>query len=129
MLDQFLEDEVRPKRKPSTAAVYAQYVTNIIKPEIGTLKASGVTKTDVARLHRKVGRTRQTTANRVVAVLSSAFSFAGSHGIVDEGFNPAAKGIVKFKEHGRERFLSSEELQRLGNCPSTSGDKWAGLEG
>lgn len=127
MLDQFLEEEVRPKRKPSTASVYAQYIKNILKPEIGTLKANAVTKADVARLHRKIGKTRPTTANRVVAVLSSAYSFAGSHGVVDEGFNPTVKSVVKFKEHGRERFLSTDELQRLGAAlrqGETNGFPW-----
>lgn len=113
MLDQFLDDEVRPKLKPSTAAVYAHYAKNIIKPELGTTKANAVTKADVAKLHRKIGKTKPTTANRVVAVLSSAYSFARSHGVVEQDFNPT-KGIGKFREQGRERFLSMEELQRLG---------------
>lgn len=34
-------------------------------------------------------------------------------GLVPEGHNPA-KGIQKFKEQGRERYLTSEEFSRLG---------------
>jgi integrase len=113
MMDRFLADEVRPKLKPSTASVYAHYVRNLIKPELGTTKVNAVTKADITKLHRRIGTIARTTANRVIAVLSSAYSFASSHGMIDEGFNPT-RGVGKFREQGRERFLSSDELQRLG---------------
>ena len=35
-------------------------------------------------------------------------------GLIPEGQNPA-KGIKKYREEGRERFLTSEELARLGD--------------
>ena len=36
-------------------------------------------------------------------------------GLIPEGQNPA-KGIKKYREQGRERFLTSEELARLGDA-------------
>jgi integrase len=41
------------------------------------------------------------------------YSFAGKSGHLPEGINPA-RGIEKYREQGRERYLTSEELQRLG---------------
>ena len=41
------------------------------------------------------------------------YAFAGKHGLVSEGFNPA-RGVEKYKETARERLLSVEELERLG---------------
>jgi integrase len=41
------------------------------------------------------------------------YAFAGRSGIVAEGTNPARR-IEQFKERRRERFLTGEELQRLG---------------
>ena len=46
-------------------------------------------------------------ANRVLAVVGSMYAFAGRAGIVPEGTNPA-RGIDKFKESRRERFLTGE---------------------
>jgi integrase len=57
---------------------------------------------------------RPYAANRAVAVWSKAFAWAAGTGLIPEGQNPA-KGIKKYREQGRERFLTSEELARLGD--------------
>jgi integrase len=44
----------------------------------------------------------------------SALRFRGRGRICPEGFNPA-RGIEKFPERARERFLTSDELARLGD--------------
>jgi len=41
------------------------------------------------------------------------YAFAGRSGVVPEGMTPARR-IEQFKEHRRERFLTGEELERLG---------------
>jgi hypothetical protein len=46
-------------------------------------------------------------------MLSALYSFAGKAGYVPEEYNPA-RGIEKFPERARERFLTSDELARLG---------------
>jgi integrase len=54
------------------------------------------------------------------------YAFAGRVGLVPEGTNPTRK-IDKFKEDRRERFLSTEELERLGAAirkAETTGIKW-----
>jgi integrase len=43
------------------------------------------------------------------------FGFAGKRGIVPEGYNPA-RGVERYREQGRERFLTVEELSRLGKA-------------
>jgi integrase len=43
------------------------------------------------------------------------YAFARRAAIVSEGINPT-RGIDKFKESCRERFLTSEELERLGSA-------------
>jgi integrase len=113
--ERFLTEHVKAKRKPTTHALYEWHLGSLIGPELGTKKVTAVTRSDVAQLHRKLGATTAPTANRVVATLSSFYSFCGKIGIVPEGFNPA-KGIEKFRETSRERFLTSEELQRLGSA-------------
>jgi integrase len=54
------------------------------------------------------------------------YSFAGRTGIVPEGMNPARR-VEKFKESRRERFLTGEELERLGSAireAETTGTPW-----
>ncbi|WP_423251084.1 hypothetical protein, partial [Klebsiella oxytoca] len=52
-------------------------------------------------------------ANRLIAVVGSMYAFGAKQGLVPEGCNPA-RGIEKYREQGRERYLSGDELQRLG---------------
>jgi integrase len=54
------------------------------------------------------------------------YTFGSRAGIVPEGTNPA-RGIDKFKENRRERFLTSKELERLGSAireAETTGIAW-----
>jgi integrase len=54
------------------------------------------------------------------------YAFAGRSGIVPQSANPA-RGIDKFQESCRERFLTGEELERLGRAireAETAGTPW-----
>src|SRR6185312_13886214 len=126
LADQFMADHVRAKRKAATAEFYRDILDRIVKPALGTTKADKVTRLQVGRLHSSLSET-PFQANRVLAVVGSMYSFASRAGIVPEGINPA-RGIDKFKESRRERFLTSEELERLGNAireAETTGILWA----
>ena len=57
-------------------------------------------------------------ANRAVTV-ASMYAWAGKAGLIDEGVNPA-RGVERFREQHRERFLTGEELERLGTALSTA---------
>lgn len=110
--DRFMAEHVVPKRKPGTAEFYRHLLDKIIKPELGTVKLDKVTRAAVAKLHGKLSDT-PFQANRVLAVIGAMYSFAARSGLVPEGGNPARK-IENFPEHRRERFLTGEELERLG---------------
>jgi integrase len=111
LADRFMAEHVEEKRKPGTAAFY-RHVLNKIKSELGATKADKLTRASVARLHSKLRKT-PFQANRVLAAIGSMYGFAERVGVVSESMNPARR-IEKFKEHRRERFLTGEELQRLG---------------
>ena len=51
----------------------------------------------------------------MLAVVGSIYSFATKRGFVPETVNPA-RGIEKYREEGRERFLTGEELAKLGDA-------------
>jgi integrase len=73
-------------------------------------KLSEITKPSIQRLHAKIGTTAPYAANRVLALLQTMFNRAQDWGF--EKPNPA-RGIKKFKEKSRERFLESDELPRF----------------
>jgi integrase len=123
--DRFITEHIEPKRKPKTTAFYRDVLDRIVKPELGTTKADKVTRAAVAKLHGKLKST-PFQANRVLAVVASMYSFAARAGILPEGTNPVRK-IDKFAEHRRERFLTGEELERLGSAirdAETKGIPW-----
>ena len=101
--------------KASSRALMALYFRRHILPEIGKRKADAVTREAVRRLHSKIGETKPVTANRVIVALSGFYRYAAETGLVAEGVNPT-KGIKPFPESPRERYLTSEELARLGDA-------------
>lgn len=94
---------------------YRGLMQNHVGPFIGSRRLDQITKDEVKRLHSKLGIERPTTANRCLALIGSIYRAAGDAGHVEEGTNPA-RNIKLFKEIKRERFLSAEELARLGEA-------------
>ena len=125
LADRFMADHVRAKRKAGTAEFYRDILDRIVKPALGTTKADKLARLQIGKLHSSLSGT-PFQANRVLAVVGSMYAFAGSAGIVPEGTNPA-RGIEKFKESRRERFLTGDELARLGSAireAETTGIPW-----
>lgn len=110
----FLSDHVATKRKSRTYEHYEDVLNRIVIPAIGTSRANAVTRSDVARIHL-AWRHTPFQANRVLAIVGSMYGFAARRGFVAEGINPG-RLIEKYAEDRRERFLSSEELERLGSA-------------
>jgi integrase len=115
LAERYMSDAIRPIRKPRTAALYDMYFRVHILPTLGQKRAREVTPTDVARLHRKIGAKAPVTANRLLALISALYSWASRVGEVPDNIRPT-RGITRYREQGRERFLSSEELARLGDA-------------
>jgi integrase len=110
----FFAEHVDAKRKGSTAVHYRSLIDCYLLPKHGTRKAHDFTRVDLARLHLSI-QDRPYQANRLLAVVASMYSFGERHGLVPEGYNPAAR-IERFPEARRERFLTTEELGRLGEA-------------
>lgn len=124
----FLNDEVRAHRSAGTLGVYTIHVKHAAE-ELGSLKLTAINKTHVKALHAKLGKDRgKVTANRVLATVSGLYKYADAVGAVADGYNPVREARVKkFKEEGKERFLSNEELQALGAAiheAETVGIEW-----
>ena len=113
LIDFFDAQYVGPMLKPGTAVSHRIALEELRRAH-GALKATALTRSHVATLHFRMAD-RPYAANRAVAVWSKAFAWAAGAGLIPEGQNPA-KNIKKYREQGRERFLTSDELARLGDA-------------
>lgn len=112
LVEEFLEQHVAAKRKASTHADYGLLLRNKLAAEFGTMRASRLTRQELARFHSSL-RDTPYRANALLRATSSLYSYAAVRGHVPEGYNPARK-IERFPSPGRERYLSGAELERLG---------------
>ena len=129
MLQLYMDEKIRPTRKRRTAEVFASYIRKHIEPAIGKRQTVGLSRADVLKRHHAIGKTHPVTANRVVTLIAAAFSHAKKAGIVPENFRNPAREIDKFREQARERYLSTAELQRVGDTlrlAETEGLPWLG---
>jgi integrase len=111
LLDLFDNQYVETMVKPTTAVSHRIAMVEL-REAFGAMKAVALSRSQLASLHTRMAD-RPYAANRALAVWAKAFAWGATRGLVPEGHNPA-KGIQKFKEQGRERYLTSEELSRLG---------------
>lgn len=112
---QLVEDFLAAKagiRKPKTLATYRAQFERLVYPAIGNEQVATVDRQRVSKLHLSLKETPY-LANRVLAQLSAFFSWAIRHGFRPDGTNPC-KHIERFPEEHRERYLSPDEVQRLG---------------
>jgi len=130
LVPQYME-EVAIRKKASTQEIENSLLTRHIIPLLGKKRISELTKRDVQKFMLDVakgktakdvktkprGRARVTggkgTANRSVAVLSSLLNFSIDMGLRED--NPAI-GIKKYILKTHDRYLTAEELDRLGEA-------------
>lgn len=112
-IDQFLATH-GPKLKPSTLYVYRCLVRTYLVPEFGKTPVADLTRAAVAKAHARWGANPR-SANHALSVLSRAMSWAEDQGFRPENSNPVHR-IDRYRENSRERFLSTEEIARLGKA-------------
>jgi integrase len=111
LFDRYLAEHVELHNKPSTRDEMERIVQKRLRPEFGSRKVPAVTREEIQRFHHALRETK-TEANRALAALSKAFSLASRVWNMRPD-NPCL-GIRRYPETRRERFLSDEELGRLG---------------
>jgi integrase len=125
LLDRYVAEHVNKRNRPRTRDEVKRLVEKHVRPQLGRHKVAAVTRQDVAKMHRSLAETPR-QANFVLAVCSKAFSLAELWGMRPEGTNPCTK-IERNPENQRERFLSAQELGRLGATlrrAETEGLRW-----
>ena len=113
LLDLYIAEHVEPKNAASTLADVKRIVEGHLKPRIGHLKVAAVTTRDLAAVHHALRDTPR-RANTVLAYASKAFTLAERQWKLRPPNSNPARGIKRFEEAERDRFLTADELGRLG---------------
>jgi integrase len=119
--EEFMNNHVASKRKDRTRYEYGRLLGVHILPALGSRRVTDIRRVDVARLHAALSD-RPFVANRCVALISSIWNWAARRDEVAFAANPA-QGIERNPEQGRERYLTSNELARLGDALRTAETK------
>lgn len=114
--DRFLSDHVDVHNKPATRRHVRSDLKNHILPAFGKRPIESISHSDVSRLHLSLKET-PVAANRMLRVLSKMFNQAELWGYRAAHTNPC-RGVTKYRERRRERFLSPAELTALGKAIS-----------
>lgn len=128
LADRYLSDYAEAHKKRSSIKTDKANIENHVLPILGAMAVGDVTRQDIDRLKlavrdgqtarklpakprgRRIVRGGEGIANRVIALTSKMFACAQEWG--HRADNPA-QGIRKFREHRKDRFLSSDEVGRL----------------
>ncbi|OJW47914.1 MAG: hypothetical protein BGO67_03215 [Alphaproteobacteria bacterium 41-28] len=97
------------KKRPKSLKEDKRLLKTIILPAFGNSLVVQISRRDIETLHRDHQKTSY-QANRSVSVLSKMFTLANTWGWRED--NPA-KGIQRYQEEKRKRWLTADELKML----------------
>ena len=136
-----------PTKKASTLATDRGRIERHIKPMIGSKRISSVTRGDIQWLMRQIaeGKTKadvktrargraivrggKGTASRTIGMLGGIFTYAVRQEMIRD--NPV-RMVKRWQDRRLERYLSTDELQRLGDVLSkaeANGENPKGIAG
>lgn len=110
----YIEEYALNHKKEYSVTIDKVQLKNHILPKLGKLKLVYITSNDISDFHHNL-TDRPITANRCLAILSKMFNLAEKLGLRDDA-SSLCKHIKKYKENKHERFLSIEEIEKLGNA-------------
>src|SRR5262249_1178752 len=120
LCERFMQEHL-PKKRPLTQRDYKLIINTQILPKLAAVKVADLTFADVDALHRRITKSgAEYQANRTVAVISKMMNLAIKWGYRTD--NPA-KGVERNHEDRRERYLTSDEMSRLGEALTKCADR------
>ena len=92
-----------------------------MRPASGSAGAKHLGRVSAKAIRTRLPKGGRRTANKVAALLSALFAFAVKRRLALA--NPA-KGVERFEEHARERFLKPAELPAFLAAVEAEGEPW-----
>jgi integrase len=135
LCEKYLGEYAREHKKTSSVRMDEKNIANHVLPLLGNLLVEEVTRNDIDRFKLAVRDGRHAdpgaqmrsgyrggavvvggsgVANRCLALLSKMFNLAEIWGFRPDNSNPV-RHVGKYPENRKERYLSTEEFERLAN--------------
>jgi len=109
LCEAFMTGHSRVHKK--TAGNDQSVINRHIVPNLGRKKAKDLKRADIVRLHNMIGEeTGKYQANRAVALISSVVEYGKRIGLLPEDFINPCRGVKKFPEKPRTRFIQENEM-------------------
>ena len=121
--DQYLVRHALPRKAPRSIEEDKCLWRKYLEPAFGHMSVDAITQSDVIRLHNSM-QTMPWRANHARCLISKMMNLA-----IDWGYrsdNPC-RGVEKFPETPRNRFLSTDERHRLTQALSEEADHTAAI--
>jgi len=109
LAEQYMTEHAIPKKRSGSVRNDQSMLDRYVLPQLGKLRVMEVSHGDAQKLHNKM-RDTPYQANRTLALLSKMFELSIRWDMRKD--NPA-RGVEKFPEEKRDRWLSDKELERL----------------
>ena len=116
LADDYLERHAGPHKRSKSVRDDRAMLGGVVLPRLRNRKVAAVRRRDIETVHQAMKDTPY-RANRVLSLLSKMFSLAVEWEWVER--NPV-KGVRRFSEEKRERWLSTDELKRLSEALNKS---------
>jgi integrase len=110
----YLAEHAEPFKKPRSVEEDRGLLDRHILKDLGDYRLDRLDQGTVTRFVQ-TRKDKPTTANRCLALVSHLYTKAGEWGVIPAGTNPA-RGVPRFREAKRQRFLTGEELARMGGA-------------
>jgi integrase len=110
LADRYLDEHARLHKRPASVRADEGNIERHVKPRLGNVRVSDLSRQELADFHRALRKT-PVAANRCLALLGKMLACAQLWGIRDD--NPA-RGVPKYREKRRDRFLTEAEFAALG---------------
>lgn len=127
LLNRWIDEHVNKNRRASTASEYRRHVKSYLHPEFGAHRPTDLTRPEVRRLHSRIGTDAPYMANRIVATLRAAFSWAAKQddGTLPAGHHNPAQGIEFKPERPRNELIRPGELPAVVAALEQESNPWA----
>ena len=112
--ERYFTQYANQRKKPSSLIPDRRNLDKHILPRLGKMRVPGITRHDIYDLHHHMRKTPG-AANRCIALLSKMMNLAEKWGIRPDGSNPC-RHVERYPERKLERFLTLEEINRLGDA-------------
>jgi len=107
----FIENHLKPKRVKWKDD--ASILRRRILPKLASRLANAITCADIEPIHSEVGAKYPYSANDILEIVRKMYNWGKVAGYVSKDLENPTRGIVRFRERKRRRFITTVEMPRF----------------